>query len=312
MIRTLQTTDFDELTAAEEGWDIGHRPVSPEKFDARLTLASVGFVRVDVESWTTAVEIAGTSPPDALSIVLPFAETSSYLSSGMEVTANRIDVFGTGSEVYALMEPGAALIACSIPTESGGELLDSPTLRRLAEYRDGHRVVCSTPHAVVALRNLLKGLLRLSGHEELLKNAQIRLLDEVLLETSKALESGDGDSSVRPRRRFRLARRARDFMLERHRNPPTITKICDFLNTSERTLHYAFSEVYGVTPKRFLKTQRLCAAHKALVAASSETRVCDIALGLGFWDQSLFARDYRAMFGALPSATLRKHCNQTD
>lgn len=311
-MRIFQTTDFDELTAAEEGWDIGHRPLRPEKFHARLTLASVGSIRVDVESWTTAVEVAGTAPRDAWSLVLPLPENSSYLSSGMEVTASRIDVFGSGSEVYALMEPTTALIACSVPTERLGELLDSPALRRLAEYKDGHRVIRSTPHAVDTVRNLFKQLLRLSGHEVLSEEAQARVLGEVLLETSKAFESGDGNWPDRSPRRFRLARRARDFMLERHRNPPTITEICAFLNISERTLHYAFRDVYGVTPKRFLKSQRLCAVHKALKAASSETRISEIALGLGFWDQSLFARDYRSMFGELPSTTLRKHCLETD
>ena len=286
--------------------------MNPEKFDARLTLAYVGSIRLDVETWTTAVEVTGTSPRDALSLVLPSSEGCSYMSSGMEVTASRIDVFGAGSEVYALVEPGTALIACSIPVEAGDVLLDSPALRSLAAYEDRHRVVRSTPHAVDALRNLLEQLLRLSRHDMLSEKAQARLLDEVLLETSKAFESADQDWSKRPPRRYRLARRARDFMLERHGNPPTITEICHFLNTSERTLHYAFRDVYGVTPKRFLKSQRLCAVYKSLKTASSQTRVSEIALALGFWDQSLFARDYRDMFGELPSTTLRRHRLDTD
>ena len=46
MFRTLRTTDYDELTAAEEGWEIRHRPVRPEKFEGHVALARVGSLGV--------------------------------------------------------------------------------------------------------------------------------------------------------------------------------------------------------------------------------------------------------------------------
>jgi AraC family ethanolamine operon transcriptional activator len=40
--------------------------------------------------------------------------------------------------------------------------------------------------------------------------------------------------------------------------------------------------------------------------AAPESRVADIAIRWGFWHMGQFARDYRAMFGELPSETLKK------
>lgn len=307
MVKTLRTTDYDELTAAEEGWEIHHRPVRPEKFEGRITLARIGGVGVDLESWSTATELVGTSPRQALGFVLPFEGVGSYVSSGMDVAAGQVDVFGADCEIYALTKPGASLISCSVSTEALEERADSPVSTFLAEQADRHRVVPSTRRATVALCRLWKQLLDLSAREELPREAHDQLLDEVLLVTARALNSAEEGVVTRIRRDYKLARRARDFMLERYSEPPSIFEICTFLNTSERTLHYAFSEMYGVTPKRFLKTQRLFGARQALKSTPVGGRVSDIALRFGFWDQGHFAKDYRTMFGELPSATLQRH-----
>ena len=95
-------------------------------------------------------------------------------------------------------------------------------------------------------------------------------------------------------------------MLEQKDRPPTIPVVCDFLNCSERTLHRIFTDIYGVSPKRFLKTRHLFAIHQKLKSAAPGERVSDIATRHGFWDLGYFAQDYKAMFGELPSITLRK------
>ena len=38
MIKTIRTTDLDELTAVQEDWEIQHRPVGTDRFEGSLTL----------------------------------------------------------------------------------------------------------------------------------------------------------------------------------------------------------------------------------------------------------------------------------
>lgn len=77
---------------------------------------------------------------------------------------------------------------------------------------------------------------------------------------------------------------------------------------SIRTLHNAFIEQTGVSPKRFVRLRLLNTARRELLRAEpGRTRVVDIAAGLGIWEWGRFARDYRALFGELPSETLRRN-----
>ena len=49
------------------------------------------------------------------------------------------------------------------------------------------------------------------------------------------------------------------------------------------------------------------AVRRALASSDPrQTRVADIAMHYGFWELGRFAGAYRAMFGELPSATLRR------
>lgn len=88
---------------------------------------------------------------------------------------------------------------------------------------------------------------------------------------------------------------------------PTVEDLVIATNVSERTLRSVFCEVFGMPPLRYLRLRRLHQARKSLRTLSpSETTVAAIAAKYGFWDFGRFARDYRHVFGELPSQTLRK------
>jgi AraC family ethanolamine operon transcriptional activator len=115
-----------------------------------------------------------------------------------------------------------------------------------------------------------------------------RLVDDTLIEIDQVLDATSTDFKVKPNQRSRMAHQARDYMLDRESNPPSIIEMVDALNTSKRSLYYAFSETFGVSPKRFLKTRRLFTARQELKSTTDEKYVRDIALGLGFWELGYF------------------------
>jgi len=74
---------------------------------------------------------------------------------------------------------------------------------------------------------------------------------------------------------------------------------------SERTLHYAFREVRGLTPMAYFKAVRLNAVRQELKTAAADwATVREIAQRWGFWHPGEFAAAYRRLFGELPSQTL--------
>ncbi len=66
-----------------------------------------------------------------------------------------------------------------------------------------------------------------------------------------------------------------------------MNEICDAAGVSERGLRYAFEDLFGTSPNRYLSMLRLCAACRSLSMADSSRRsVKAIALSCGLWDLS--------------------------
>ena len=84
-----------------------------------------------------------------------------------------------------------------------------------------------------------------------------------------------------------------------------MNEICDAAGVSERGLRYAFEDLFGTSPNRYLSMLRLCAACRSLSMADSSRRsVKAIALSCGLL--SRFADNYRKVFGELPRDTLMR------
>ena len=306
MFTHIKTDDFDEMTEVQEGWDARHRPLRTDRFEAQLTIGGLGGIQVDVEHWSTALELTGTSPVQGLNFALPLLPSGDYFSEGLEVTPDRVDVIGPGREIHAVTKQQASLISCSIPIDALNDGSDSPLTMLLAEHSTGHKVVRSTRQATDDMRGWWLKLLKLFAEDSIPSDAYQRLHDETLLVIARALTARSENCRPKAPQRYFLALRARDYMLERQTDPPSIIELCTILGVSERVLHYAFTGTFGVSPKRFLKARRMFAVHQALKSAAAGESVSDIAMCLGFWDLGYFARDYRGMFGELPSITLQR------
>ena len=73
-----------------------------------------------------------------------------------------------------------------------------------------------------------------------------------------------------------------------------------------RTLEYGFREVYGTTPRNFVRSLRLTRSRMALLRARSYTPINEIASAFGFKHMGQYSRDYRRWFGETPSMTLSR------
>jgi AraC-like DNA-binding protein len=101
-----------------------------------------------------------------------------------------------------------------------------------------------------------------------------------------------------------LVRRAEDYMRAYLRQPLSLLDLCRECAVSERTLHYAFQEVRGLSPMAYFKAVRLNKVRQQLKAAADKGTVYEIAHRWGFSHTGEFAGAYRRLFGELPSQTL--------
>jgi AraC family transcriptional regulator, ethanolamine operon transcriptional activator len=87
----------------------------------------------------------------------------------------------------------------------------------------------------------------------------------------------------------------------------SVEQLATAAGVSERTLREVFQRYYGLAPVQYLNRRTLHQVRKALKTADpTVATVTEIATQFGVWQFGRLARDYRFLFGELPSKTLRR------
>ena len=106
--------------------------------------------------------------------------------------------------------------------------------------------------------------------------------------------------------RRQAALKAADYMNTHLCEDLSLADLCQIAGVTDRTLRNGFHDLFGISPKRWLKAQRLSAARRDLKEADPKRdHVGTIAIKYGFTQLAHFATDYRKQFGEPPSHTLR-------
>jgi AraC family ethanolamine operon transcriptional activator len=119
-----------------------------------------------------------------------------------------------------------------------------------------------------------------------------------------------GRVALRPAlyQRLPLVRRAEEFMRANLGKPIMLHDICRAARASERTVEYAFCDIYGLGAKQFLRLLRLNRLRHELKALPVEAAtVEDIASRCGLWHAGHFSTNYRRLFGETPQETRLSH-----
>ncbi len=108
-------------------------------------------------------------------------------------------------------------------------------------------------------------------------------------------------------KRHRSLRQARDYLSAHVHETVYLHDLCRSTGLTVRTLENLFRDLLGITPTAFLRHQRLHGVRRDFQQmAPVPGLVKQVAHEWGFLHQGHFARDYQALFGESPSATLTR------
>lgn len=82
-----------------------------------------------------------------------------------------------------------------------------------------------------------------------------------------------------------------------------MSSLCDRIGVSERHLRRVFDEGLGISPKEWLRQERMVAARSLLRYGSP---IKEVAIDLGFSTSKMFSRDFMAFYGVRPTDFQRK------
>jgi AraC-like DNA-binding protein len=148
------------------------------------------------------------------------------------------------------------------------------------------------------------------SRQGLISNPEVgRALEQELLHALvHCLMADDACNSRRRRQRHAdIMVRFEAALIERGDLQLNVPSLCTTIGVPERTLRECCKEFLGMSPTRYQLLRRLNLARSALRRADPETKsVAEIARNLHFMELGRFAVAYRAVFGEMPSATLRR------
>ncbi len=148
---------------------------------------------------------------------------------------------------------------------------------------------------------------------DLIRNEQVlgRFEGELLTTLGNAYGSGASPRRARPGRPVVVdqvsVNRALDVIEASSESAVAMSALAEATNVSERSLRAGFRKYLGMSPTRYMQLRALSKARRRLAAGGpDELSVAEVATDLGLWDLGRFAGRYRAIFGELPSSTLRR------
>lgn len=302
--------DFDEFADAIDGVTGRYVPTARATQQWWIETARLGRLTLQRLQIGGAATFAGDGAAGLLTLALPLTDPAAIRVNGHALTDRSFIVLRhdqpltaashrpmrwigvTGTQSFATAAWGLGDAAWS-SSRMEGEAASLERVRALVSR------LCLDDEAV----NIVDPAATLAAEEELL--ACIRQL----LRAS----SGVNDRHVgRPQvSRGRVIARCLELVRQQEGQSLFIGDLCRATRVSERTLRNIFQEYFGVAPMRLLLVRQLREIRSALLAADpAEQTVMKIAARFGIWDFSLFARNYRALYGEAPSETLRGPAGQ--
>jgi AraC-like DNA-binding protein len=289
-------TDPNQIARLSQ-WELDFRQVEPGLMRTDVAInkgRSLELLRIRM---SRAVHQRGSAPLQRVTFGIP---TWSALDNwkGVEPPSAVVVGFGAGAEFDGVGRPGFDALTLSFDKEAFIGLAD-----RLGIAVE-KTVFEAALHSAMARPELIGKLLShannfLNSAAPALSEAEEEAITAELLCTLTASEQHLDQSSVR--KRDRALDRALEYISQHGSENLKIGELCVLSGASWRTLERAFNERFGVGPKAYAKYVRLQRMRAELLAAPPGTPINSVANRWGFWHMGELARDYRLLFGRLPS-----------
>lgn len=309
VLLSRQFESFEELSSLAVAWDADFRQLDASHLPNVILQAQVDGVLVSRGRFGCHVDQRGATPRKMRTFAFSDKGCPEMSWFGHRIGSEVLLAFPTHGEIAAVSRPGFTESTFSVCIDALAEFFDrcgGPALDEVLTPRE--TVIPAPPRLLKELRHHLRQVSvaandpKLFSH--LVEGFQWRMFS-ILLEIFRS-STGRWQGTINPRG-LRLLEQAKSMVDTQGDSPLRLSDLCAAAQVSERTLINTFKRELGMTPKTYLKGNRLFRVHRELWhAAPSGTRVSDVANSWGFWHMGQLAADYRNLFGELPSETLRR------
>ncbi|KDB06386.1 transcriptional regulator, AraC family [Burkholderia sp. lig30] len=303
--------DVHDHSLAVSGWEQVYRQMTPGRFESKVVEATSSAFHFFRESTNRRIVQAGVSPAGYASIAVPLSAPLAGTFQGQRINGFALMLLSPGEEFRFYTPEAMHYAGVSLPVEQMNELVAVTVGDDVARQWKRNVLPVSDDAAQVLQQRLVPVLDAAEANPAALTHpASVKLFqDEVLGVLLGLLESASGVSKrdLTHATYSDIVRRCERIASENAPEPVTALDLCRALRCSRRTLQTSFQRVANVTPVEYLRAMRLNAVRRLLRSTSAEELLIgDAAARYGFSHLSYFAREYRDLFGELPSQTQRR------
>ena len=308
---TGHSKDVHHQSTLLHTWQQDYFQLNAGAFCGSLRSFQLGATRLFSERMNRSVYQNGALPRERLAFGLPAEAEGPLRICGAEGSRNDLIVF-SGEAGFEFLSPDQFQFLGIEVDLLGSEDPIFSALAQALHYRltSDSRAIALSPGRRDKLARFLLDVLRGEaldqGQREVpgsLDNFNRGLLGWIL-----DMLSPQGEESPCPGRERNIPRHwdvvaaIRELVVNAPCCPVSVAELVLELGLSRRTLQNACQEALGLSPVQYLRALRLNEARRNL---GSDTNVTRVATQFGFWHLGHFSRDFRQMFGDLPSEISR-------
>jgi AraC-like DNA-binding protein len=281
------------------------------RFRARLTQITLHRLRLSAAEEQLPRIAFVAVPADAVLVPLPMRGGPSPIWGGIGTRADQIITLGPGQRVCARTDGHCRWGTIRLPA---GDLARYGRALMGAGFAVPHLVERwqPPPAARRELRHLHQAAIRAAEFRSapLIDGEAVHGLEQQLIEALvECLSAGPIDEDMSAYRHRDILARFEGLLLTQPFR--RVAEICAMLGVSDRMLRQCCEEHLGVSPSSYLRLHRMQQTHRALRSGNPDAAtVAEAARRYGVRHLGRFATNYRAFYGELPSATLRRGAGQ--
>jgi len=305
---TRTFSSFEAFFAANLHSDLRGMVLGRRRENWVMTQLAINTLSVQWGRAGSSVVVEGGAKPGGISIFLPTQSPLGISGNGHRLDESSLMINQTGDEFCIANDSSRPWFSVYVPYETlAGAGGDATTPLPLM-----HGFVQLPPQRIQRFRSVIgqfgEAVQRASTDSVSVaaqRAAEHKLVPEIrnLLAVPHEVEPQLGRHAVP---RGQIIRMSMDFVDQHDGEYLSVEQLAAAAGVSERTLRDAFQRYFGLAPVRYLNRRTLHQVRRALRAADpSVATVTEIATEFGVWELGRFARDYRFLFGELPSETLR-------
>jgi len=300
-INTLTYNDVDQLSHAIKRADLEIYQLESGQFEG--TLSKMGNKRhtIDVGRYKKRVLSNATQASGAITFAAIIENSTSCQFKSKQITNTAIACLKEQSETsFDIAKNTTWTLFKTQPKTLESLGFDLSTLTEtLITHPDNY-----ISKNILNIKNLITELDQLSFEESILLNEDI-IFDRMLSYYIDEYSSTSDYTTMKTGNCDHLAGKVYDYILSHSSYVPTLEEICLVTGDQARTLQRCFKKRYNLSIWTFQKVHRLHMSRQQFILPLKDTNVSKVALEHGFTHFSRFSREYKDLFGELPSNTIK-------